>query len=1178
MRNFQSLRAVILAMAGGLAALSLHSPAAAARFEEGAYADHKPDLKNGKTLFAVAGCGACHGSGDNTEILSGGMKMETAMGKFYAPNISPGDAGIGGWTNAQFLNAVMDGVARDGHNLYPVMPFNSYAGMKPEDVLDIKAYIDTLAKSDAVSKEHELPLISWWSDISFDADAWRQKNMATPYQQKEWTVQERGRYLTQNVAGCGNCHTPHDTSFNIDTTNGMKGWTGLTNVTAPDISRERMAALKSPEQFLHDFIVDGKKFSGAVFSDATMRRLTRGLNVLSDADKKAMYTYLSGKEIKEEAKVEVEKSPVAVCKAKKQQVATTDEKPDESAKFAAAADAFMGKYCRNCHGPGQSDEKVYSAGDLETIAADAKFVTPGDAQKSRLFVSITSGAMPKGAKPSADEIKQLEQWINALGAGAPGEQKTVSASDRKERGRKLVSYNDIDEAAFKDIFTLPERDRPYQRYFSYRAQYNGEFWCEDDEAFKKRMAVYAGGFKKLLNSLSDQRELALPKEVEGSNGLLVRVDLRDLGWSADDYEFLAKDYFYGIDPDSSRAQSLKPLAHETGTKLPVMRVDWFMANAAEPKNYNRLMKLPTQIHDLEDDFKISVARDIEERRVKRAAFKKGASGVSDHNRMIERHDIATGYYWKSYDFAGDEGKQVLENYPHGPQELEPLDGHLEAFRHDGGEMIFSLPNGLQGYYLSNAKGEQLLEGPTTIVSHRKRPNGARHGVIIVNARSCFDCHANGVITNTDQMRSSIASSNLFDSDQKEILLSMYVEQKEMDEYYKADRERFVAALSKLGVTEHNGTTEQSMTAPANAEIVTYNADRYDESLDLTKLAAEFDMSPEAFQAKVRTISDPRLTSLVLGWLNKLEGGELIEREEIEDNYAALLPVLMDVEPLYGAHLSYSEKQQPADYANNDKKNDAYVEPVKKDKPADYANNEDKPDDYQAPKKDEPADYAKPDDKKKDDYNQPAKKDEPADYAKPDDKKNDYDQPVKKDEPADYGKTEDKPDGYQVAKKDDSATAYQPPKTDDAYKPNADPLILVTSTIYTNAYVGQKLSFDVISNKDCELQVVYVEESGNVEDIPEAMIGTPYLKAGEKRTIPQPDSGDLIFDEPGKNETLIALCRVSGLGDFRMDKKKAQEIAAKDPGKFKRGIAVSLKQKVATDAANMAFDTVNINVN
>lgn len=1130
---------------------------AAARFETGAFAGYKPDIKNGKVLFAVAGCGVCHGSGDNTEILSGGFKMETAMGKFYASNISSGEKGIGGWSNAEFLNAVMDGVARDGHNLYPVMPFNSYSGMKPEDVLDIKAYINTLPASDAVNKEHELPLVSWWSDISFDAAEWKRKNLSPAYQQKEQTAEERGRYLAQNVAGCGNCHTPHDASFNLDMANSLKGWTGLTNVTAPDISRGKLAALSDADVFLHGFIVEGKKFSGAALSDSTMRRLSVGLRELNEPDRKALYTFLSGTTLKE--KEDLSKSPVAACKAKKD--VKTTEVADDSSKFASAADAFMGKYCRNCHAPGQSDASIYSAGDLASIAQDKKFVVPGDAQKSRMFLSIKNGSMPKGSKPKADEVKQLEQWINALNA----QPSTTVAEKPVDRGRRLIAYKEFDEAAFKDIFTVPDRDRKYQRYFSFRTQYNSLFWCEDDATYMKRMAILTGGFKKLLNSLSNQRELVFPKEVEGTQGLLVRVDLRDLGWSTEDHDHLAKNYFYGVDPESAKASSLKALAHETATGLPIMRIDWFMAFAALPENYNHLMKLPVNIRELEDDFKISVARNIEERRVKRAAFNKGSSGVSDHNRMIERHDIATGYYWKSYDFAGDAGKQVLEKYPHGPQELEPLDGHFEAFHHDGGEMIFSLPNGLQGYYLSKANGEQINEGPTSIVSHRKRPNGAKFGVTIINARSCFDCHANGVIANTDQMRSSIENSNNFDSDQKEILLSMYIQQKALDETFQADRDKFVGALSKLGVTEANNSTEQSFTAPSDAEIVTYNADKYDESLDLVSLASEFDMTPEAFESSVRKIADSRLTNLALGWLNKLEGGERIDRDEVETNYAALLPALMDLEPLY----------KTADYAaTDDHGKENYTEP-KKDDAAIYDKPEKKQDPYVEPKKDDTAAYKPADDQKNNDYAEP-KKDDTAIYDKPEKKQDPYVEP-KKDDAAAYQPADDKKkNDYAEPKKDDTAAYTPDDKKQDAYKPQADALILIARTDYTNATVGQKLSFDVVSSKTCELQVAYVEEDGNVEDIPQAMIGERFLLAGEKRTIPMADSGDLTFDKPGRDETLVALCRVDGLGDFRLDKKKAKEIAAKHR-KFKRGISVVLKEKVDTDPTHIAFEFVNINV-
>ena len=83
------------------------------QFAPDAFGTYQPNAENGKVMFNAAGCGACHGSGDNTELLSGGMEMETAIGKFFAPNISAHPNGIGGWSNADFLNAVMVGLDRE---------------------------------------------------------------------------------------------------------------------------------------------------------------------------------------------------------------------------------------------------------------------------------------------------------------------------------------------------------------------------------------------------------------------------------------------------------------------------------------------------------------------------------------------------------------------------------------------------------------------------------------------------------------------------------------------------------------------------------------------------------------------------------------------------------------------------------------------------------------------------------------------------------------------------------------------------------------------------------------------------------------------------------------------------------------------------------------------------------
>ena len=97
-----------------------------------------------------------------------------------------------------------------------------------------------------------------------------------------------------------------------------------------------------------------------------------------------------------------------------------------------------------------------------------------------------------------------------------------------------------------------------------------------------------------------------------------------------------------------------------------------------------------------------------------AAFNR--SGVSQNNRLIEWHKFAYGSYWKSYDFGGNVGRQNLFEHPLGP-------GTADAeFKHDGGEIIFTLPNGLQGYLLVDGQGKRIDKGPTTIVSDPKRPD------------------------------------------------------------------------------------------------------------------------------------------------------------------------------------------------------------------------------------------------------------------------------------------------------------------------------------------------------------------------------------------------------------------------------------------------------------------------
>src|SRR5215204_3822157 len=222
----------------------------------------------------------------------------------------------------------------------------------------------------------------------------------------------------------------------------------------------------------------------------------------------------------------------------------------------------------------------------------------------------------------------------------------------------------------------------------------------------KLMAVYRQGAIKLVNSLSRSSEVVVLEAIDPSNSIL-RINIDDLGWNAADWETLVASYPYGVRPDT---QLNAVLDSKTGTKNPFIRADWFGFVASRPGMYEKLLKLPKTFQELANQQGVDVASNIKRFVAQRAGFQK--SGVSANNRLIERHPSNNGYFWTSYDSGGNRGKQSLFEFPIGP-------GGANGFTHDGGETIFSLPNGFQAYYLNDAKGAALAKGPVNIVMDGK---------------------------------------------------------------------------------------------------------------------------------------------------------------------------------------------------------------------------------------------------------------------------------------------------------------------------------------------------------------------------------------------------------------------------------------------------------------------------
>lgn len=166
----------------------------------------------GEYVFhAAAGC-SCHTDIPNEgPRLAGGRAIETPFGTFYSPNITPDtETGIGGWTERDFLRAMTDGISPEGEHYYPVFPYMSYARMTETDLRDLWAYLSAQTPVKRPNRAHELPwLLSWRSLLSiwkwwyFDGE----KLDANPERSGQWN---RGAYLVNAPAHCGECHTPRD--------------------------------------------------------------------------------------------------------------------------------------------------------------------------------------------------------------------------------------------------------------------------------------------------------------------------------------------------------------------------------------------------------------------------------------------------------------------------------------------------------------------------------------------------------------------------------------------------------------------------------------------------------------------------------------------------------------------------------------------------------------------------------------------------------------------------------------------------------------------------------------------------------------------------------------------------------------------------------------------------------
>lgn len=185
------------------------------------------DATRGAVVFTAAGCASCHmapgAQGAARNVLAGGQEFASPFGTFLAPNISPDPVhGIGGWTVVELAGAIRDGVSPKGSHYFPALPYAAYANMTGQDVADLWVYLQTLPPSSEPSKPHKIGFpfnirrnLGGWK-LLFQARGWQLEDAPTP-------ELERGRYIVEALAHCGECHTPRNVFGGLKTSQWLGG-------------------------------------------------------------------------------------------------------------------------------------------------------------------------------------------------------------------------------------------------------------------------------------------------------------------------------------------------------------------------------------------------------------------------------------------------------------------------------------------------------------------------------------------------------------------------------------------------------------------------------------------------------------------------------------------------------------------------------------------------------------------------------------------------------------------------------------------------------------------------------------------------------------------------------------------------------------------------------------------
>ena len=346
------------------------------------------------------------------------------------------------------------------------------------------------------------------------------------------------------------------------------------------------------------------------------------------------------------------------------------------------------------------------------------------------------------------------------------------------------------------------------------------------------MSVYRSAVIKLLNSLSSASTIVTMNTIDPGK-TIISFNLADLGLSNADWNTVLTLYPYATSPKSLL---LPTIAQQTGTAIPYVRGDWFANNVSHGPIYAVVARLEDTLDKQAAKLHVNLIPDINNSTAQRAGLQQ--SGVSIHNRIIERHPLSgvAGYFWTTYDFTSSFNVRDVFQHPFGPTGATVPPGTI-SFHHDAGETIFNLPNGFQGYFINAAPtgtpsdgGKRIDKAAVNIVLDPLREDRA-----VTNGISCMGCHEQGIRDASDEVKEFVLKTNP-PASTLGALQSLYPDNSSdsgIPKLLSGDKASFVSAMKNAGLTNStlgltlgdiNGTTDNTHVEMINALALKQDVD------------------------------------------------------------------------------------------------------------------------------------------------------------------------------------------------------------------------------------------------------------------------------------------------------------------------------------------------------------------